>query len=203
MLGYLVDSSGVITEFLGDFRGVAARNGGDTDPEQWLGQPLFSFVQGYELKQVISNLLKRPDRQKKVRLHRCDAPERLRLWQLSVESTGKATRVLFEQVAQRDRPFQPKLEPFPNPVAYCSWCNAVMEPSGAFNWLNVTDSYRLASMIRREPESVEHLLCPACFSSLQNPERAGAFSHLTRAFTGRAERNLRPPSNDRVRSRFT
>ncbi|MFN8613710.1 MAG: hypothetical protein U0931_39615 [Vulcanimicrobiota bacterium] len=196
MLGYLVDSSGVITDLLGEFRGVADRYGGDFEPDNLIGQPLFSFVQGAELRYMLGELLKRPDRGKKVRLHRCDAPERLRLWQLSVDSTGRAARLWFEQLAQRDRPFQPRLDPFPNPALYCSWCNAVQDRGGSFNWLNVTDSYRLASLIRREPESVEHVLCPACLHSLQSPDKPGAFGHLTRAFTGRAERSLRPPGGE-------
>ena len=196
MLGYLVDSTGVITGFLGEFLATATRYGPDLEPDQLLGQPLFSFVQGAELKQLMSGLLKSPEREKKVLPHRCDTPDRLRLWQLSVDWTGRATRFWFEQVAQRDRPFQSNLEPFPDPIVYCSWCNAIHNPSGSYNWLNVTNSYKLASLIRRQPEKVEHALCPDCSCSLWAPKKTGAFSHLIRAFSGRGDRPLKPPGAD-------
>lgn len=48
MLGYLVDSAGVITDFLGEFLATSARYGPDLEPDQLLGQPLFSFFQGAE-----------------------------------------------------------------------------------------------------------------------------------------------------------
>lgn len=190
MLGYLIDSSGAITEFLGDFRGVAARSGGDVEPNQWLGQPWFTFVQGVQLRLALCELLKEPERRKKVRPHRCDTPDRFRLWQVSVESTGPATRLWFEQIAQRDRGFQPKLDPFPEQIKYCSWCNGFRDSSGAISWLNVLDSYRLASLMRRDPERVEHVLCPACLTSLKSPDRPEAFGHLTRVFAGRNETAL-------------
>ena len=192
MLGYLVDSSGCVVELLGDFLGFAARNGGVFERRDIIGQPLLSFVQGNELKRVLPDLLADPDRKKKVRLHRNDAPERLRLWQLSVESTGSATRVWFEQLAQKDRPFSAQ-HIFSSPVCWCSWCNAVQDQQGSYVWLNVIDSFRLAGLVCHYPESIRHVLCSSCLSSLQQPDRPGAFGHLLRAFSGRAERPLRPP----------
>ena len=191
MLGYLVDSSGRVVELLGDFLGFAARNGGKFERQEVVGQPLLSFVHGIELKKILPELLADPDRRKKVRLHRNDAPERLRLWQLSVESTGSATRVWFEQLAQKDRVFCPQ-HTFTSPVCWCSWCNAVQDQQGSFVWLNVIDSFRLAGLVQHYPDSVRHVLCSQCLNSLQQPDKPGAFAHLTRAFTGRAERSLRP-----------
>jgi hypothetical protein len=181
---YLLDEHDRIVEVGGDFDRFASENDGPhCQASQVVGQSLWSFIQGAEVRHLLRLLLQQAE-VGSVRVPlRCDSPHELRLLEMEIVAQPPHRLVRFQPVLTQ--PNDPYNAPEPaRLVTLCSWCNNVEVANGITHWLPVDQAAQALGLLVRQPQGITHGLCPACSAALAQPQDPKGFQHLQRGFRG-------------------
>lgn len=169
VLHYRIDDADRITSVGGAWCGFAQENeGGRVKPENVIGRPLWDFICDATTIELYRQMVKRARAGQVVKFHyRCDAPERRRLFRMTIAPVPPA-EIEFVSALRREE-VRPKVmlldaelrnrsEEF---VRICSWCEKAALPDGRWAPLEVVVEVQGLLQKERMP-SLTHGICEHC-----------------------------------------
>ncbi|MCC7263531.1 MAG: hypothetical protein IT369_13520 [Candidatus Latescibacteria bacterium] len=147
---------------------AAANNGVGLDPAEVIGQPLWRYLVGEELRHLFELLLKRVRRTQQwvVLPFRCDGPGERRFMQLEVhaypdQSVDFVSRLLHAEPRPPVAVLGPGGARTQERLRICSWCNRVNLSQG--KWVEVEEALsHLGLFSDRDLPQLAYDLCPTC-----------------------------------------
>lgn len=166
---YQIDAHDLLISVSSSWASFAAANGGNNlDPSIVIGQPLWRYIVGKELRHLFELLLQRARRaQHRIILpFRCDSPGERRFMQLEVHaypdrSVGFVSRLLHAHPRAPIAVLGPGGERTQEWLRICSWCNRAQLPRD--EWVEIEEAVsRLGLFNQSQLPQLTHGICPTC-----------------------------------------
>jgi hypothetical protein len=143
-----------------------------------VGEPLWAFISGPEVRLLYEALLARVRKANTAVdfTYRCDSPDRRRLFELVAVPLSDG-HVAFASLMIRDEPrprvalLQADVRRGTDLVRMCSWCKKILTEDG---WVEIEDAVAKLGLLEREnPPSITHGVCDACHADLMEKVEEG------------------------------